>query len=483
MNVSTLKIPTSFLSLSCVLTSARDRTYRSQKLDYIQPLCKGIGNQSIEMGNFRSKNGCLTCRTRRVKCDETRPKCTNCSKKNRLCEWETPHGTIKDYQPESSSSRLPVTTREETNTLDSSIMNMDETEVIGLFETSEIRATSPRWNTGRTGTRTERSSVSLSSPSVAAHSPGSSLGITRPPNSVQGVSVASPALTENALENIGPYSSTGIVLTHHEALLIHHYSEFLGKWLDCTDACRQFTLDVPEKTKICPVLCYAVLSFAGRHRQDGTAESSYNKCIHLLIERLNEAAASPDETLLCAIVILRFYEQLNVSSSTGSDAERQLSGCSAIIRTSQGSHSVDPSAPTLREAAFWVYVRQCLYNATINQQSLDVDISLKVHPPPMMISTSEHPLVRLKIETAWTNQMVWNTARVVNFCYEAAHPLSDRQRRSQKWQELWDIVQSWMKERPDGFNAIYEGASHSTTAFQQIWFTADWHGMFIGSPT
>jgi hypothetical protein len=108
------------------------------------------------------------------------------------------------------------------------------------------------------------------------------------------------------------YSPQHVSLTHEEALLVHHYTEHLGRWLDCTDATRQFTLGVPEKIKQCPVLCHAVMSFAARHcRKDATAEAAYQRCIALLIERLNEQAASHDETLLCAIVILRFYEQLN----------------------------------------------------------------------------------------------------------------------------------------------------------------------------
>lgn len=108
-----------------------------------------------------------------------------------------------------------------------------------------------------------------------------------------------------------------IALTHHEALLVHHYTESLGRWLDCTDATRQFTLGVPEKVKSCPVLCQAVLSFAARHYRDSaTAETAYQHCIALLIDRLNEDAASHDETLLCAIVILRFHEQLNGKCDT-----------------------------------------------------------------------------------------------------------------------------------------------------------------------
>lgn len=108
------------------------------------------------------------------------------------------------------------------------------------------------------------------------------------------------------------YSSEPIPLTHGEAVLVHHFTENLGRWLDCTDATHQFTLGVPEKVKHCLILGHAVLAFAARHlKKHDIAEAAYQRCISLLIVRLNEETASHDETLLCAIVILHFYEQLN----------------------------------------------------------------------------------------------------------------------------------------------------------------------------
>ena len=34
----------------------------------------------------RTKTGCHTCRTRRIKCDERKPECNNCIKSKRHCE-------------------------------------------------------------------------------------------------------------------------------------------------------------------------------------------------------------------------------------------------------------------------------------------------------------------------------------------------------------------------------------------------------------
>ncbi|KAH6884569.1 hypothetical protein B0T10DRAFT_608870 [Thelonectria olida] len=49
--------------------------------------------QSVQSPNrkkVRSKNGCLTCRIRKVKCDERRPVCQRCTNRPVKCEWLEP---------------------------------------------------------------------------------------------------------------------------------------------------------------------------------------------------------------------------------------------------------------------------------------------------------------------------------------------------------------------------------------------------------
>jgi hypothetical protein len=168
-----------------------------------------------------------------------------------------------------------------------------------------------------------------------------------------------------------------------------------------------------------------------------------------------------------------------VPSTTGSDAGQHLAGSSAILRASQGNHYVDPSAPTLREAAFWVYVRQCLYTATVNQQPPDIDFSLQLHPKPSSMQDS-HPLARLRLDTAWANQMTWITALIVSFCFEAETP-GEQNDKLARWHELWDAVQAWAKDRPKGFDPIWHGVAGDDSCFPQVYFTADWHGTLWSS--
>jgi len=290
--------------------------------------------------------------------DETRPVCKACGKKNRPCQWEEPHTKFKDYRPDGPSSIKSATGgTDDENEKKADVMEVDDAndvdgggpEMVRAEHASEggrSRDNSPRVRKNSRADVLSEGQASISSPS-ATLSPPLPYYVQTHRSTTGGVSVASllqshnpEGLPESSLpshsrgsmhqkegrsrnadgphkpddmpEGTRAYSSLPISLTHEEALLVHHYTEHLGRWLDCTDATRQFTLGVPEKVKQCPVLCHAVLSFAARHcRKDTTAEAAYQRCIALLIERLNEDAASHDETLLCAIVILRFYEQLN----------------------------------------------------------------------------------------------------------------------------------------------------------------------------
>ncbi|KAI8943687.1 hypothetical protein NX059_001671 [Plenodomus lindquistii] len=270
-------------------------------------------------------------------------------------------------------------------------------------------------------------------------------------------------------------SSAPIALTASEALLYHHYSVHLGRWFDCTNASRLLTLRVTELARRQPLLHHAVICIAARHRgDDKIAAEAYQQCITLLIDRLDRDSSN-DETLLTAVITLHFADQLNVRSTIGVRDKSHLSGSSGILRASQRTPFVDPSAPTIRDAIFWVYVRQTMYNATIRQQPLDLDFSLRLHPLPNAIQDS-HPLDWLRLETAWANQMLWHTACVANFCFAEDGAQSGLAGSMQRWQELWEHVETWRKSRPSSFDPIWADPSTGEAVFTDIFFTADWHG-------
>ncbi|KAF2787521.1 hypothetical protein K505DRAFT_411392 [Melanomma pulvis-pyrius CBS 109.77] len=416
------------------------------------------------MGKLRSKSGCMTCRTRRVKCDEIRPMCGQCSTKSRSCLWESTHTTFRGYRPRGGSSSAAPDERDEggDDTVDGEFSFGERRNSPGLLAESEHVSSTASSSAPRP--QTASTSPFLRSPADSSTTGGISISgqLSRHSDSYSSsVSHIIPLPTANPIQ-----------LSYVEAELVHHYAEHLGRWLDCTDASRQFTLRIPVLVKHCPILLRAVVAFAAKHRQDSkTADLAYQRCIALLIERLSLNSAMHDESLLCAIVILRFYDQLNVPPVTGSDWEINLSGTSAILRASQ-HHTVDLSAPTLRDAAFWVYVRQCLYSASVNQQPPNIDFNLQLHPIPAP-PADPSPASTLTRETAWANKMTWICACIVQYAFDGVEvePAS----RVRQSQALSNALEEWKNERPSTFNPIWQAPARDVSVFPEIWFTADWH--------
>ncbi|KAH9862983.1 hypothetical protein J1614_010712 [Plenodomus biglobosus] len=53
----------------------------------------------------RSRQGCLTCRQRRKRCDNQQPQCNNCTRLNLSCAWQAPRRLVADAQ--SASPQRP----------------------------------------------------------------------------------------------------------------------------------------------------------------------------------------------------------------------------------------------------------------------------------------------------------------------------------------------------------------------------------------
>ncbi|KAF5970443.1 transcriptional activator UGA3 [Fusarium coicis] len=56
----------------------------------------------------RSKNGCLTCRTKRKKCDEVKPVCSSCTRTGQECVWPSQESTSQRAIPEHDSPSEPL---------------------------------------------------------------------------------------------------------------------------------------------------------------------------------------------------------------------------------------------------------------------------------------------------------------------------------------------------------------------------------------
>lgn len=81
---------------------------------------------SASVKRLRSKTGCLICRARKKKCDETHPTCTYCEKRGLECEWE-----IKKYEVPGSNkgARGRVLKKKSVNSSECTILNLNTLQV------------------------------------------------------------------------------------------------------------------------------------------------------------------------------------------------------------------------------------------------------------------------------------------------------------------------------------------------------------------
>ena len=85
----------------------------SQKQALFQPL-------SDQKKHKRTRSGCFTCRSRRIKCDETRPLCERCRKGSRDCVYPSPTASSSASKASSRSTAKSRAGRQQSHGSDSS---------------------------------------------------------------------------------------------------------------------------------------------------------------------------------------------------------------------------------------------------------------------------------------------------------------------------------------------------------------------------
>ncbi|KAI5810858.1 hypothetical protein BZA77DRAFT_326509 [Pyronema omphalodes] len=458
---------------------------------------------------LRTKSGCLTCRVRHLKCDETKPTCLRCIKANRTCvaadnapvsfrhgqnpstrrklSITTVGGVASPTQTQSgfaglpgfasfqsSSAQIPYGERDRSYPTDAnwvgiptSLTFIDETRSIAanyvggeeqlVMENSFTPANSPGvsmmspMSTSSAITTTQgygpstqqhtHSVMTYSSPQHSfSHSPQGSVASLH--DSTAGVQVQQEETTVSVPAIPKPIRKP--LATRDDARLLRLFAQVWGPGLDCTDFRRHFTLSVPARALDSSILLHAILAVStlqesreNKNRQmeeisqemERAAEWHYDECVRLLIPSLGDnEKVMVDDGMLAATVILRVYEQMHATLPS-TDPEHHLSGSSALItacpplRTPHSAPSPSttfstPLAPgsgtPLRKAAFWVYLRQDIYMAILNQRGLKVDPGSL---GDLDSAVDEVVCGELERECGHANRIVALTAGVIQFCY------------------------------------------------------------------
>ena len=145
--------------------------------------------------------------------------------------------------------------------------------------------------------------------------------------------------------------------------------------------------------------------------------------------------------------------------SANNDDQRHLMGTSLFIRAAKPSHQSAPSR--LREAVFWIYLRQEIAAAFAKQRSLLVDLDGPIFQSS--IGNTE--------DVAWSDRIILLSAQALQWAFGKNAPFDE-------WARLHEAIAQWEQERPESFEAIFYQPEDPAVArwFPNIWFSDDEHG-------
>lgn len=244
-----------------------------------------------------------------------------------------------------------------------------------------------------------------------------------------------------------------------EAALLRYFVDNLATSFDLCDPDRHFQLVVPHRAAVCPPLLNAILAVSARHwsrvgdYDPYVAERYHSECLKHLIPMLDETAALMDENLLAATVILRFLEEIDIPVS-GTESQSHLLGTQVFL-TAQERSTVYGG---LRQAAFWVGLRQEIYMAFVNQRTI--------------IPVLEHCNIDRSFENAndcvWANRIVTHCADVLRYCF------GDGEQSLANYNRLLDYCDGWYMFKPPSFSPIYYREPHGeANVFPEVWLLSD----------
>ena len=246
-----------------------------------------------------------------------------------------------------------------------------------------------------------------------------------------------------------------------EARLLRYFVENVSRNFDLSDPHRHFRTVVPHRAATCPTLLNAIFALSARHlsrlgEYDPIISNKYQQeCLKHLIPMLDDSAAILDENLLASTVILRHIEEIEVplTGQSPADQQSQLLGLHALIAAQERA----TVAGGLRQAAFWVGLRQEIYVAFCNQRSI--------------IPALEHCNIDRSLESApdhvWSCRMVVLCADAIRYCFGDGDPST----ATYNW--LAESVTHWHNCKPASFTPIYYKEANHDNIFPDIWFLHD----------
>ncbi|KAL4955669.1 fungal-specific transcription factor domain-containing protein [Aspergillus filifer] len=285
---------------------------------------------------LRVNTGCRTCRTRRVKCGEEKPKCRNCAKKNRVCVYSS------GQSRETSENGDPVVIEDGRN--DHPGRSPPSSPDLGSVFLQ--RAHSPFHN----GT--------IDSLTTSANVPPA-------PDSLPTERVDNGQFSAAPTRIV--VSNEPIQLTSEEVPIFRNYVETVSRWIDSFSPDRPFYSIVPIIALTCPALMYSCLSLGAKqlalkspvdeqNARANVAIGYYQKAVRTVSALLADPTYASNDGILASSIILSTYEMLEPA---GESFGSHLKGIAFFLQ----AHQANGDAQGIKGAAYWTWYRHEIWAA------------------------------------------------------------------------------------------------------------------------
>lgn len=266
----------------------------------------------------RTRSGCFTCRSRRIKCDETRPVCDRCKKGNRECVYPLPSNhpsrsgaKSKGYQQSQESDSSPQVEQDDVRPLET-IADEEEGEE-GSIGSSSRPSPSSTTTSSKPRIREKQSTQSLRRRKMKQDRKESSSSPSTESSRFDSISWRSASIGQLTLEpsvlrgnNQLPEDLRFYLIFHQESMNHHHYFLKPGNETFIRHSIINLALQYEP-------LLYAVVGFAAYHYslQNASGKLSsflkyYNKALSLLRKSLGSGENHSEATLITILVLTTF---------------------------------------------------------------------------------------------------------------------------------------------------------------------------------
>ncbi|RJE17668.1 hypothetical protein PHISCL_09993 [Aspergillus sclerotialis] len=436
----------------------------------------------------RVRTGCLTCRERRLKCDEALHRCQNCRKSGRVCRrgvrlnfidtrTAAPHCISRPYG-------TPVTFQDDSRFIASQYVGGEERypppqsdPPLGQDEGSPFD-----FSNIFSGDILADADLMMDDPFISTfdnfQSDSADILFNLDPSSTY-----HPSWPEQTIPN-SPFNSANQVTFNtcnrrvlhsdqKEALFLQTFVDEVGCWMDLLDPMKheKFTEILLFHTLEEPMVKNAFIACGARHlcltTQDfgkGIASCFYEEASRYIFESIQ----NPDRnSSMCAsaALALNVYEAM---CPTLMNDMYHTAGARALIKEC----GWDARTPGVGRACFWISIitelLHCLHFSWIMSWDPDtwgVDIN---------IDDASSKIVG--DEESWIHRIIYICAKISNFRSSARQLQMDNQdhnvhlsKRCKEWDELTDLCNRWYEAIPRSMAPLSYIPVSSSSALPQVW--------------